>query len=40
LKAQEKAFSSLSGIGNAKLGNMTSLVDITNTIVQEVANDL
>jgi DNA repair protein RadC len=40
LKAQEKAFSSLSGIGHAKLGTMTSLVAVANTIVQEVANDL
>jgi len=40
LKTQEKAFSSFSGIGHAKLGTMTSLVAITNTIVQEVANDL
>jgi hypothetical protein len=40
LKAQEKAFSLLSGIGHAKLGTMISLVVVTNTIVQEVANDL
>jgi hypothetical protein len=40
LKAQEKAFSSLSGIGHAKLGTMTSLVAIINTIVEEAANDL
>jgi DNA repair protein RadC len=40
LKAQVKAFSSLSGIGHAKLGTMTSLVVVANTIVQEVANDL
>jgi hypothetical protein len=40
LKAQEEAFSSLNGIGHAKLGTMTTLVAVINTIVQEVTNDL
>ncbi|CAK9873208.1 unnamed protein product, partial [Sphagnum jensenii] len=40
LKAQEEAFSSLNGIGHAKLGTMTALVAVANTTVQEVANDL
>ncbi|CAK9220206.1 unnamed protein product [Sphagnum troendelagicum] len=40
LKAQEEAFSSLNGIGHAKLGTMTALVAAANTTVQEVANDL
>jgi hypothetical protein len=39
-KAQEETFSSLSGIGHAKLGTMTSLVVVANTIVQEVATYL
>jgi hypothetical protein len=40
LKAQEKTSSSLNGIGHAKLGTMTSLVVVANTIIQEVPNDL
>ncbi len=40
LKAQDETFSSLNGIGHATLGNMTTLVVVTNTIVQEVINDL
>jgi hypothetical protein len=40
LKAQQEAFSSLNGIGHAKLGTMTALVAAANTTVQEVANDL
>lgn len=40
LKAQEEAFSSLSGIGHAKLGTMAALVAAANTTAQEAANDL
>ncbi|CAM6022515.1 unnamed protein product, partial [Sphagnum balticum] len=40
LKAQEEAFSSLSGIGHAKLGTIAALVAAANTTAQEAANDL